>query len=137
MRSQALLLQLLVGSALVAAAAAASSATEGGAFEWGGGVEHRDDSGLVCDSSEAQRGLVLERALGALRDDFDVQKGNLSFHLGGNPAGRYGVSMFCWCRFFFSDFTTDRVSNAPKLHRHRSLCSPRTCSRPGLRRLRR
>lgn len=123
MRSTTFLLQLLAGGALVmaAAAAASSSAT---AVEWGSGVEHRDDdSGLVCNSSEAQRALVLERALGALRDDFVVQRGNLSFvsicdglsdasdrplpitdltrpnlshaqHLGGNPQGRYGVGVF-------------------------------------------
>ena len=94
MRSTTLLLQLLAGGALVVAAAAAASSSAT-ALERGSGVEHRDDdSGLICDSSEAQRALVLERALGALRDDFVLQRGNLSFHLGGNPQGRYGVSVF-------------------------------------------
>lgn len=72
MRSARLLLQLqlLLAGVLLAATAAAVSASS---------------AGLVCDSTEAERALVLERALGTLREAFELQRGNLSFHMGGNP----------------------------------------------------
>lgn len=89
-----LLVVVVVAAALAGFTAAAASATTV--------QQPQDDSGLICDSSEAERGLILERALGALRKEFGVERGNLSFHLGGNPQVRalwfFGLSCFGWRR---------------------------------------
>lgn len=74
-----LLAAAVAGFTTTAAAASATTVVE---------QQQQDDDGLMCDSSEAERGLILERALGALRKEFGVERGNLSFHLGGNPQVR-------------------------------------------------
>jgi len=55
-----------------------------------------NEDGLLCDSRAAERLHVLTQALGILRGDYkyEIHEGNLSFHLGGNPAGKYGVVRF-------------------------------------------
>ncbi len=93
--SRALLLQLLLAAAagmLMAAAASNDESATSSSSSFGLLLhEQQDDGGLVCDSSEAQRGRILEQALAVLKDEFTLQRGNLSFHNGGNPMGKYGV----------------------------------------------
>jgi hypothetical protein len=53
-----------------------------------------EEDGIVCDTTGAKRHKVLAQALGTLFDQYEIHEGNLSFHMGGNPAGKYGVVKF-------------------------------------------
>lgn len=53
-----------------------------------------EEDGLLCDSKATERLHVLTKALGSLRNEYEIHEGTLSFHQGGNPAGKYGVVRF-------------------------------------------
>jgi hypothetical protein len=74
------LLLLVVGAAVIATATTTTTTI--------------NEDGLLCDSRATERLHVLTEALGSLRHEYEIHEGNLSFHQGGNPAGKYGVVRF-------------------------------------------
>lgn len=74
------LLLLVVGAAAIATATTTTTTI--------------NEDGLLCDSRATERLHVLTEALGSLRHEYEIHEGNLSFHQGGNPAGKYGVVRF-------------------------------------------
>jgi hypothetical protein len=48
----------------------------------------------ACDTTERERAVLVQRALAALEDEYEVIEGKLSFPPFAQPAGRYGLVSF-------------------------------------------